>query len=76
MLGLNNKHFYILVVVKLQILGLELGVDFTFTWENYHIDNENHKNNPDLNFFKGTVLGDKELGLGIRDKGYGSRVKG
>ena len=54
MLGLNNKHFYILVVVKLQILGLELGVDFTFTWDN------NHKNNPHLNFFKGTVLGDKE----------------
>ena len=48
MLGLNNKHFYILVVVKLQILGLELGVDFTFTWDN----NQNHMNNPHLNLFK------------------------
>ena len=52
-------------VVKLQVLGLRLGVDFTFTLDN----NENNDNNPHLNFFKGTVLGVKEQGLGIRDKG-------
>ena len=34
------------------------------------------KMNPHLNFFKGTVLGDKEQGVGIRDKGLGIRVKG
>ena len=45
------------------VLGLGLGVDFTFTWDN----NENH-NNPHLNFLKGTVLGVKEQGLGIRVK--------
>ena len=27
------------------------------------------KKNPHLNFLKGTVLGDKEQGVGIRDKG-------
>ena len=44
------------------VLGLGLGVDFTFAWDN---DNDN----PHLNFVKGTVLGDKEKGVGIRDKG-------
>ena len=43
------------------VLGLGLGVDFTFTWDN--------NNNPHLNFVKGTVLGNKEQGVGIRDKG-------
>ena len=34
------------------------------------IDNNNHNhNNPHLNFVKETVLGDKEQGVGIRDKG-------
>ena len=47
------------------VLGRGLGVDFTFVW-----DNHNH-NNPHLNFMKGTVLGDKEQGVGIRDKGKG-----
>ena len=32
-------------------------------------DNDNNDNNPHLNLFKGTVLGVKEQGLGIRDKG-------
>ena len=50
------------VFVKLQVLGLRLGVDFTFTLDN----NENNDNNPHLKFFKGTVLGVKEQGLGIR----------
>ena len=45
------------------VLGLRLGVDFTFAWDN------NDKNNPHLNFVKGTVLGDKEQGVGIRDTG-------
>ena len=48
-------------IVKLQVLSLGLGLDFTFTWDNNNNnDNENDKNNPHLNFFKGTVLGDKE----------------
>ena len=59
------------IFVKLQVLGLRLGVDFTFTWNNYDNNDNNHNdnnyNNPNLNFFKGTVLGVKE-GLGIRDK--------
>ena len=50
------------------VLGLGLGVDFTFAGDNQ----KNHKNDNDnhyLNFVKGTVLGDKEQGEGIRDKG-------
>ena len=39
-------------------------VDFTFAW-----DNNNNNDNPHLNFVKGTVLGDKEQGVGIREKG-------
>ena len=45
------------------VLGIRLGVDFTFAWDN----NDNNDNNPHLNFVKGTALGDKEQG--IRDKG-------
>ena len=59
----------LVVIVKLQVLGLRLGVDFTFTLENNHNDNNDNDNTPHLNFFKGTVLGVKEQGLGIRDKG-------
>ena len=44
------------------VLGLGLGVDFTFAW-----DNHNNHSNPHLNFVKRTVLGDKEQGVGIRD---------
>ena len=62
---MTNDTFEQLNIVKLQVLGLRLGVDFTFTLDN----NENNDNNPHLNFFKGTVLGVKEQGLGIRDKG-------
>ena len=46
------------------VLGLGLGIDFTFAW-----DNNNHKNNPHLNFVKGTVPGNEEQGVAIRDKG-------
>ena len=56
------------IIVKLQVLGLRLGVDFTFTLDNNNNDNNDNDNNPHLNFFKGTVLGVKEQGLGIRDK--------
>ena len=42
--------------------GVGQGVDFTFAW-----DNNNNDNNPHLDFLKGTVLGDKEQGVGIRD---------
>ena len=53
------------------ILGLGLGIDFTFVWDNNPKKNHNHNdnNNPHLNFVKRTVLGDKEQGVGIRDKG-------
>ena len=42
------------------VLGLGLGVDFTFAWDNHN----NHNNNPYHTFMKGTVLGDKEQGAG------------
>ena len=61
------------------VLGLGLGVDFTFSWDNNNNDNNdnnNKKNNPHLNLLTGTVLADKKQGVGIRDKGQGSRVKG
>ena len=52
------------------VLGLGLGVDFTFACHNNNNNDNNHNhNNPHLNFVKGTVLGDKEQGVGIRDKG-------
>ena len=60
------------VVVEHQVLGLGLGVEFAFAWNNNNNNNnDNNKNdkNPHLNFWKGTALGDKEQGLGIRDKG-------
>ena len=37
------------------VLGLGLGVDFTFAGNK----NDKNDNNPHLNFVKGTVLGDK-----------------
>ena len=64
---------YIPFFVKLQVLGLILGVKFTFTLDNNH--NDNNDNNPHLNFLKGTVLGVKEQGLGIRVKCQGIRDK-
>ena len=38
-------------------------------------NNEKKKKNPHLNFLKGTVLGDKEQGVGKRDKGQRIRDK-
>ena len=59
-------------IVKLQVLGLWLGVDFTFTLDNNYNDNNNNndndKNNPHLNFLKGTLLGDMEQKIGIMGK--------
>ena len=54
------------VFCRTPVLGVGLGVDFTFAWDNHNNNNNNH-NNPHLNFVKGTVLGDKKQG--IRDKG-------
>ena len=55
------------------VLGLGLGVDFTFAGDNHKNhknENDNDKNDkPHLNFVKATVLGDKEQGVRIRDKG-------
>ena len=42
------------------VLGLGLGFDFTFAWDN--------DNNPQLNFVKGTELGDNEQGIRVRPK--------
>ena len=66
-----------LLYCRTPVLGVGLGVDFTFTWHNNNSndndndikDNYNDKNNPHLNFLKGTALGDKEQGVGIGDKG-------
>ena len=53
-----------------QFFVANLGVGFTFAWDNNdNNDKNNDKSNPYLNFVKGTVLGDKEQGVGIRDKG-------
>ena len=51
------------------VLGQGLGVDFTFAWYNNNNNNNNKDNNPHLNSLKGSVLGDKEQGVGIRVKG-------
>ena len=53
---------------KIQSSVLGLGVDFTFALDNNNNNHNDNHNNPHLNFFKGTVLGAKEQGLGIRDK--------
>ena len=50
------------------VIGLGLGVVFTFAWDNN--DKNNDKNNPHLYFVNGAVLGDKEQRVGIRDKGH------
>ena len=62
-LSINQKQHF----CQTPVLGLGLGVDFTFTWDN-NKNNHNDNNNPHLNFVKRTVLGDKEQGVGIRDK--------
>ena len=52
------------------VLGLGLGVDFIFAWDNNgNNDKNNDRNNPHLNFVKGTVLGDREQGVGTSYKG-------
>ena len=60
-----------IVYCQTPVLGLGLGVDFTFDGDNdkNHKNHNNENDNPHLNFVKGTVLGDKEQGVGIRDKG-------
>ena len=75
-LEFSKKKIRLFHFVKLQVLGLRLGVDFTFALDNNNDNNDNNDNNndndndnnPHLNFFKGTVLGVKEQELGIRDK--------
>ena len=61
---MNDKNDKI-TFCQTPVLGLGLGVDFIFNWYN----NRNHNNHPYLNFLKGTVLGVKKQGLGIRNKG-------
>ena len=66
---LNQVSALVWACSQTPVLGLGLGVDFTFAEDN---DNKNDKNDniPHLNFVKGTVLGDKDQGVGIRDKGF------
>ena len=47
------------------VLGLGLGVDFTFAGGNHKNHNHKNYNNPHWNFIKGTILGDKEAYLPI-----------
>ena len=51
------------------VLGLGLGVDFTFAWDNNDNNNDNNYKNPTYLFLKGTVLLDKEQGAGIKGQG-------
>ena len=69
--------FYVSFYCQTPVLGLGLGVDFTFAWDNHNNENHNNHNhnNPHLNFMKGTVLGDKEQEVGIRVKGQRIRDK-
>ena len=64
----KSKEKYILTTsnnfCQTPVLGLELGVYFTFALDNNDNDNDNN-NNPHLNFWKGTVLGVNEEGLGL-----------
>ena len=64
-----------LSVVELQVLGQGLGGGLLLLGNNNN-NKKKKKKNPHLNFLKGTVLGDKEQGVGIRDKGQGSKDKG
>ena len=61
----------LLCFCRTPVIGLGLGVDFTFAWDNNNNDNNNNKTNKNspLNFLKETVLGDKEQGVGMREKG-------
>ena len=64
-IGIVIKCF---VYCQTPVLGVGLGVDFTFAWYNKNNDNHNnHNNNPHLTYVKGTVVGD--ITQGIRDKG-------
>ena len=62
-----------MIIVKLPVLGLGLGVDFTFAWDNNDNNNNNNNNNNDKN--NPHILGGKEQGLGIRVKCQGFRDK-
>ena len=57
------------------VFGLGLGVDFTFTWDNNKEKKNKNNKNPHLNFLKGTVLGNKEQGVGIKDNGKSQRIR-
>ena len=68
--SIHFPHQHFTNFCQTPVLGLGVGVDFTFAWDNNNNNDNNHNhNNPHLNFVKGTVLGDKEQGVGIRDKG-------
>ena len=64
----------VFIFCQTPVLGLGLGVGFTSAWDNHN--NHNNHNNPHINSVKGTVLGDQEQWVGIRDKGKGKREKG
>ena len=56
----SELYINVFYFVKLQVLSLWLGVDFTFILDNKNNHNDNDNSNPHLNFFQGTVLEDKE----------------
>ena len=64
------------VVSATAISNIIANIDNNNNNNNNNDNNDNDKNNPHLNFLKETVLGDKELGVGVRDKGQRSKDKG
>ena len=61
----NHNASFQVIYCQTPVFGLGLAGDFTYALDNKN--NDNHWNNPHLNFVKGTVLEDKEQGGRIRD---------
>ena len=59
---------------SLQLSKTWTRVGFTFLSNNNNNNNNDNKN-PHLDFLKGTVLENEEQGVGMRDKGQGSKDK-
>ena len=62
------------IIVKLQVQGPNLKLTL-LSHSNNKDNNKNNNKNPHLNFLKGTVLENEEQGVGMRDKGQGSKDK-
>ena len=70
------KNLWLVFQILVQILGLGQEVDFNIAFDSNSNNNNNNDKNPQLNFLRGTVLGAKGQGVGIRDKGYAISDKG